>query len=437
MEGSVRRYARHKLGFVLCGILAAALLGGPRLRADEPATTSAKPRSLASARPAVSEPRHRDDVRSDLAAPGAEPLDRTLPGAEPELSPEFKRLRTDLRRCLDHYYAQRFDVATFTPWDIMHMLIAFGVDTKVRASGRDVNAIGWLCWNLPCRGQRLLRVVDGKVYGTVGYGVEGHQGQFLAMLAQSRVPKTFELRVAGRKFTVEDLVQSEMRTCQSGKELTFKLIGLAHYLPSDAKWKSQNGESWSIPKLIREEMKQPISGAACGGTHRMMGFAYAVYKRRRRGEPITGEWKRAETYVKDYHKYMFTLQNPNGSFSTNWFEGRGDSGDIDRYLQTTGHMLEFLVFSLPEDQLDDPRVVRSVRFLVDLMWKHRDRGWHVGARGHALHALELYHQRFFKAEPGYRTRPQRVARRTASGEAGSDSSKPRAEKDASRSDRRS
>ena len=411
MEDPVRRYAVRGLSLVLCGILLVGPVARTELRADEPARSPAVPKAGTPADLRVPGPNAGAEVRSDRAVPDAEPIDRALPGAEPALSAELKQLRTDLRRCLDHYYAQRFDVATFTPWDIMHMLIAFGVDTKVRASGRDVNAIGWLCWNLPCRGQRLLRVVDGRVYGTVGYGVEGHQGQFLAMLAQSRVPATFELRVAGRKFTVEDLVKSEMRTCQSGKELTFKLIGLAHYLPSDAKWKSQNGESWSIPKLIREEMKQPISGAACGGTHRMMGFAYAVYKRRRRGEPITGEWKRAETYVKDYHKYMFTLQNPNGSFSTNWFEGRGDSGNIDRYLQTTGHMLEFLVFSLPEDQLDDPRVVRSVRFLVDLMLKHRERGWHVGARGHALHALEIYHQRFFKAEPGYRTRPQRIARR--------------------------
>ena len=347
----------------------------------------------------------------EQAAPAA-PLDGAILEATQELSPRMKRLRSDLRRCLDHYHGQRFDVARFAPWDVMHMLIAFGVDTEIRVGARDVNAIGWLCWNQPCRGQRLLRVIDGQVYGTVGVGVEGHEGQFLSMLAQSRVSKDFEIRAYGRRFTVADLIESEKRTCRSGTELTFKLIALSHYLPSDAKWIADDGETWSIPRLIKEELKQPINGAACGGTHRMMGFAYAVYKRKLRGEPITGQWKRAEKYVSDYHDYMFKIRNPNGSFSTNWFRGRGDSGDIARYVQTTGHMLEFLLFSLPKDELDDERVVKSVEFLTDLMWRHRDRGWHVGARGHALHALVIYDQRMFGAEPGKRSRPK-VARQAA------------------------
>ena len=68
-----------------------------------------------------------------------------------------------------------------------------------------------------------------------------------------------------------------------------KLIGLVHYLPPDTTWKNNMGQTFDIPRLIREELKQPIVGAACGGTHRLMGFSYAVQKRKKQGLPITGQ----------------------------------------------------------------------------------------------------------------------------------------------------
>jgi len=51
---------------------------------------------------------------------------------------------------------------------------------------------------------------------------------------------------------------------------------------------SRGGEPWSIQRLVQEELKQPIRGAACGGTHRLMGFSYAVNKRVKRGKPVVG-----------------------------------------------------------------------------------------------------------------------------------------------------
>ena len=66
-------------------------------------------------------------------------------------------------------------------------------------------------------------------------------------------------------------------------ELTFKLIALAHYLDSDATWTSETGDEWSISRLIEEEIQSPIIGAACGGTHRLMGLSYAVRERVKHG----------------------------------------------------------------------------------------------------------------------------------------------------------
>ncbi|GMQ80129.1 MAG: hypothetical protein BMS9Abin04_073 [Planctomycetia bacterium] len=320
------------------------------------------------------------------------------PPAEPQWSPEMVARRAELRRVIAKYYRRPVSARNRSPWEIMHWIIAYGVDTPLlqdRSSADAVTAIGWLCYNHRGHGQQLLFPAGETVGVQHGPGVEGHGGQFLAVLAQSRVRRDYPLRVRGKQFTVADLVDYEKETCQQSAELTFKLIGLVHYLDSDATWKSRDGATWTIPRLIREEIAKPIRGAACGGTHRLMGLSYAVRKRAQRSEPIVGEYRRAATYVKDYQKYAFKLQNRDGSFSTEWFSGRGNRADAARKMQTTGHILEWLVFSLPDSQLQNARVTMAIDFLCQLLDRSGDRDWEIGPLGHALHTLQLYDRRLF------------------------------------------
>ena len=335
---------------------------------------------------------------------GSAPDAVAVPTFEQDLTPELLELRDRVRKTLSWYYNEPISVNSYSPWGIMHALIAFGVDTQVYNQDQKVNAIGWLCYNNACRGQRLMYLENGKLRVDIGVGVQGHAGQFLAMLAQSRVRTDFPIKVEGRDFTVADLIESEKETCRTRTELTFKLIGLAHYLKTDATWKSDIGEEWSIPKLIKEELAQPVVGSACGGTHRMTGFSYAVNKRTKLNEPFEGQWLRGRKFVHAYHEYIFKLQNSDGSFSTNWFAGRGDTGEIKRHLETTGHMLEWLVCSLPADQLDDPRVIQAVDHLTSVFEYGMRNGvkWEIGPRGHGLHALALYAERRFGDKPGSR-----------------------------------
>lgn len=339
---------------------------------------------------------------ADQIAPVDGSEESTVATAEQSLSPELAALRDRIDRTLLHYYERPETVADRSVWGVMHALIAYGVDTEIIAGDKKVNAIGWVCYNGPCKGQRLFYLDHGQLTPRQGPGVQGHGGQFLAMLAQSRVKADFPIRVDGKSFTVADLIEYEKKTCYSKTELTFKLIGLAHYLPSDAEWKNDRGETWSIPRLIREEIAQPIVGAACGGTHRLTGISYAINKRATRGEEFTGEWLRAKQYEDSYHNYLMKLRNSDGSFSTEWFAGRGDSGGDTRKLETTGHMTEWMVYSLPKHQLADPRVVETVDFLNDLLWRNRSKELKIGPQGHALHALVMYQERMFGVAPGSR-----------------------------------
>src|SRR5205085_490231 len=98
----------------------------------------------------------------------------------------------------------------------------------------------------------------------------------------------------------------------------------------------------------------------------------------------------------------FKLQNPNGSFSTEWFVVRADFGDTARRLQTTGHITEWLAFSLSKEQMVEPRMVKSVRYLTELMLDNRHEKWSIGPLGHAIHALAIYDERVFGGQPGQR-----------------------------------
>jgi hypothetical protein len=341
---------------------------------------------------------NEEDVSSGSVAP------IITPAKEPEIAmtPQLLELRSKLREALAYYYFRPENVALRSPWGAMHAMIAYGVDSELIAGDKRVNAIGYLCYNGVCNGQQLFYTTNGKLQARIGPGVQGHPGQFLAMLAQSRVKTDFPLLIEGQKFTVADLIQYEKETCRPKTELTFKLIAFMHYLKSDERWKSNDGQDWDMQRLIKEELAQPIVGAACGGTHRMTGFSYAVRKREQRGEPFTGQWERARIFINEFHEYAFRLQNPDGSFSTTFFAGRADDGPPTKRLETTGHITEWLAFSLNKEQLVEPRMLKSVYYLSNLLIEHRDEKWGIGPLGHGLHALAIYDERTFGGKPGTR-----------------------------------
>jgi hypothetical protein len=206
---------------------------------------------------------------------------------------------------------------------------------------------------------------------------------------------TSPITIQSKAFTVADLVAEEKQACKTGTELTFALIALAHYLPTDSEWTARDGKPWSLEKLVAEEIEQPIRGAPCGGTHRLFGLAYGCQRRLRATGQLDGVYLRADKFVRDYQQFTLTkLQNRDGSFSTEWFKYLADrDDDIDRKIQTTGHILEWLVGSLDQEALFQPRVTSAVEFLTASLAREPSRDWKIGPLGHALHALTIYQER--------------------------------------------
>ena len=319
-------------------------------------------------------------------------------GAPPPKTRRFERLRGRIAQTLATYQRRPLNTAQNTPWEVMHGFIAFGIPTQIRVGGPSgdlASAIGWSNMGGRCRGQVMLAAVDDRVVALKGVGVQGHSAQYLAILAQCRVAANSPLTVQGKNFTVTDLIEEEKLSCKANTELTFALIALAHYLPTDATWTSRDGEKWSLPRLVEEEIVQPIRGAPCGGTHRLYGLAYGCQRRLRATGELDGPYLRADKYVRDYQNFALTkLQNGDGSFSTEWFKYPADrEDDIDRKIQTTGHILEWLVSSLDQERLYESRVVAAAEFLCGALLSEPSREWKIGPLGHALHALNIYQER--------------------------------------------
>jgi len=317
----------------------------------------------------------------------------------PPLTQSQQRLRVKIRRVLNHYYQRPLNTRDRSPWEMMHALLSYEVDSKFLRGGpkgEPVSAVGWLCFNQACKRRSLMYVNDeGQMRVRVGPALQGHRGQLLAMLAQAKVSKNYPMRIEGHDFNVGDLAKMEMRTCYPRTELTFKLIGLMHYLDSDATWMNDQGMQWNIPKLISEELRQPVRGAACGGTHRLAGLTLAYKTRQLRGEPVDGQYLRAQKFVTRYQQHAYRLQNRDGSFSTEWFRGPGNEKSIDRKLKTTGHLLELLLYAASEKQLRHKKTANAANYLATIMVNNRYKNWESGPLGHAIHALLLYDRMVF------------------------------------------
>ncbi len=325
------------------------------------------------------------------------------------LTAPVRQMQPVMRACLSYYHAHPDDASERSNWGMMHQIMVYGADTNIKVGRNSHNAIAWIAGNNACRGQKLLVAGPRGIEAKSGVGLQGHQGQFLAVLSLCGVPDTYPLYSGRTRFTVRDLVRREAAACKSGEELTFTLIALSHYLSSDESWIASDGQTWDCERLIREELSQPIVGVACGGTHRLMGLAHSLRNRRGEGGEITGQWLRVEKFLDEFVDYTYQLQNRDGSMSTSWFEERGDNGELDRKVQTTGHMVEWLLTYTPDSELQNPRLVAAVRFLLNAMESDHKHDWQPGPKGHALRSLAMYYDRVYRSGRAW-SRPTAMAR---------------------------
>jgi hypothetical protein len=244
-------------------------------------------------------------------------------------------------------------------------------------------------------GQRGLRAMTEPGSNTG----QGHADQWLAILAQCGLPPDQPIRVDGRRYTMHDFVAQVKWDLprNTDREYSWTLIGLTTYMPTSAQWKALGNETWSVEKLVQIEAEQDLATSACGGTHRVIGLSMALNRHLAQGGELVGPWKAADEVIQEAIGRAREYQNPDGSFSTNYFQRPGTSPDLSQILGSTGHIVEFLALALTDEQLKAPWVKRAVVRLCDVFHRTRQLELECGALYHAAHGLALYRERMFGA----------------------------------------
>jgi len=390
--------ARSLLGLCLLAVTAAgsAAADAAKSKLTQPALNrpdlirpdTAKPDA---AKPDVAEP---TEPEKKAAASPAKP--------KPELSPEMAALRDRVRRTLGLYYRQSFNTRDHTAGEMLLACLPFGCQTEVVHGGERINGITCLCWNYPCAGYPLLSMSGKRIAARVGYGFQTYPGQFLAMLALSRVPADYPIRVGEDVRTVADLVESEKLDCHTQADQSLRLLGLSYYVPGDQTWKDRLGETWSVDRLVDEELSQSLTDAPCGGTYRLLALSSAVARRAAK-PPLSPTLPRAQKFCREFQVYAFQNQNADGSWHPAFFAAVGTTNDSFGQLRSTGHILQWLAFSLPEERLEESGLVNAVQYVCTLLGYQQPR-WSapgmsvqgIDAVMCGLYGLAVYDERYFR-----------------------------------------
>ena len=319
--------------------------------------------------------------------------------------------KAELKKRIDDAVAfavkqRHMDTRVNAAWQIVHGILVYGRDLQVYHDGKLVSALDYLQnggtlngWNLR-RGSHGLEVVTepGSKTG------QGHEDQWLGYLSQCGLQPDDKIVVSGQTYQVRDLVTQAQWDIYPGMEATWTLMGFATLLPLDTTWKAKDGSTWDIERIVAMEAGQELVGAACGGSHRMYALSLAVNRRLdETGGQLTGGWKAADDKIKNAIDTIKKNQQPDGSFSTNYFSRPGTSPDLMLRLSTTGHTLEFLTVSLTNKQLTEPWVTRAVDHLLGLLERTKDFDLECGSLYHSVHALDLYRIRMAEIDKGTTT----------------------------------
>lgn len=301
---------------------------------------------------------------------------------------------------------RRLNLKDHAAWQIVHGAMAFQRAFPVEKDGQLVSAIDYVLaggtmkgWEfepgemLPSTGRRGLRAVlaPGSKEG------QGHPDQWLGYLAECGLPPEQTIVVGSDTFTLADLIaQVEWDVPRNGtREYSWTVMGLSAYRPPAYTWVASDGETWSLEKLVQIESEHDLTTSACGGCHRLFALAMAVNRHLAQGGKLEGGWLAAQQKIDASVQRAFEYQNPDGSFSSNYFDRPGTTADLAQSLSATGHIFEFLTAALPEDQLQQPAMHRAAVRLCEILEKTKGIPLECGALYHAAHGLLLYRQRVY------------------------------------------
>jgi hypothetical protein len=289
-------------------------------------------------------------------------------------------------------------------------MLAYRREYMIKQNGVKVNALNWIASGPVYKNQpwfeKMPYGAHAHPYNNVPYAFQGHPNQFLAYMTMCDLPLDFKFKAAGdQTVTISDFLNGAQMEVNDREEVTWTLWFLAHYLETDAHWINKDGQPWSMERLVQIENGKVVTSAACGGTHGLFALAYARNGFRASGRTLYGPWLEADQKVQRYVEEARANQNPDGTFSSNYFQGPGYSTDFVKRIGTTGHILEFICVALPQSRMSEDWIRRAAAALAHDLIENRQAAAECGALYHAVDGLAIYRTRLWPdLDPGRRNR---------------------------------
>lgn len=299
---------------------------------------------------------------------------------------------------------RKLTAGVHTPWQVVHGILAQRWDLsmlKKENPQEEVSGIEWITGGVYFDGMPLW---EATPYGGRGhpftrpYAFEGHPTQFLGYMSMANIPLEYEVKTPTKIITIKDIINDAKMQVHTGVEITWTLWALAHYEEPDCQWFNAAGEPWSIERLVKLQIDEPVTSGACGGCHGLFALSYARNMYLSTRKPLRGVWFEADQKIKRYIAEAKALQNADGSFSTNHFNGPGYSDDFGLRITTSGHQLEWLMIALPQSKLKEEWFRRAIANVARDLINNRHVASDCGPLYHGMHALVVYRQR---TVPGY------------------------------------
>ena len=210
------------------------------------------------------------------------PESKQVPAGKPaSVSVPKDSFAEQIERAIQVTSQRRLTAGVHTPWQVVHGILAQRWDLRMLKkdnSKEEVHAIEWITSGVYFDGEPLW---EATPYGGRGhpytrpYAFEGHPTQFMGYMTMANIPLEYEVRTPTKIVTIGDIVKDAKMQVHSGVEITWTLWTLSHYEEPDAQWFNAAGEPWSIERLVKMQIDEPVTSGACGGCHGLFALAYA------------------------------------------------------------------------------------------------------------------------------------------------------------------
>jgi hypothetical protein len=290
------------------------------------------------------------------------------------------------------------------PWVIMHSLYAFGPDQLIfdEENGKDIKILDWICHE----GASQYFVLKNGFLSTIAktpawssFRIEDHPDQWLFILSHNVVPRSQQIKLDNKLYSVNDLLESSKREVCQYSELTWTIPAYCNYKLQKSRWLNKFGNKMDLKYLSTLYLKSDWRESACGGTHGLYTLASI-----KRAEILKGRAGRELNKLLNVAlEKARETQNENGSWATEWYNNKQETRFLLEDIHITGHQLEWISLYVSRQELDSLWLKKAVLFLLGRFSRTKNTdnktfefNEHPEFHGyicHAVNGLKIYRER--------------------------------------------